>query len=111
MLQRLIPDARIGIGHGQMKGADLEKVILDFMKGKFDVLISTTIIENGLDIQNANTIIIDNAQNYGLADLHQMQGRVGRSKRKAFSYLISPTLSTFTNEAKKRHQAIENFTN
>ena len=110
MLQRLIPDARIGIGHGQMKGADLEKVILDFMKGKFDVLISTTIIENGLDIPNANTIIIDNAQNFGLADLHQMRGRVGRSNRKAFCYLISPPLSTLTNEARKRLQAIEQFT-
>src|SRR5690606_37505380 len=109
MLQRLIPDAKIATGHGQMKGDELEKVILDFMEGKFDVLVSTTIVENGLDVPNANTILIGDAQNFGLADLHQMRGRVGRSNRKAFCYLISPPVSTLTNEARKRLQAIEQF--
>lgn len=109
MVQRLVPDARIATGHGQMKGTELEKVILDFMKGKFDVLVSTTIVENGLDIPNANTILISDAQNFGLADLHQMRGRVGRSNRKAFCYLISPPTSSLTNEARKRLQAIEQF--
>ncbi|MDD3773522.1 MAG: transcription-repair coupling factor, partial [Weeksellaceae bacterium] len=109
MLQRLIPDARIAIGHGQMKGADLEKVILGFMEGHYDILVSTTIVENGIDVPNANTILISDAQNFGLADLHQMRGRVGRSNRKAFCYLISPPVSTLTNEARKRLQAIEQF--
>lgn len=110
MLQRLIPDARIATGHGQMKGPELEKVVLGFMEGKFDILVSTTIVENGIDVPNANTIIISDAQNFGLADLHQMRGRVGRSNRKAFAYLISPPTSTLTNEARKRLQAIEQFT-
>ncbi len=109
MIQRLVPDAKIATGHGQMKGDDLEKVIMDFMEGKFDVLVSTTIVENGLDVPNANTILIGDAQNFGLADLHQMRGRVGRSNRKAFCYLISPPVSTLTNEARKRLQAIEQF--
>ena len=109
MLQRLVPDAKIATGHGQMKGDDLEKVILDFMEGKFDVLVSTTIVENGLDVPNANTILIGDAQNFGLADLHQLRGRVGRSNRKAFCYLIAPPVSALTNEARKRLQAIEQF--
>lgn len=109
MLQRLIPDARIATGHGQMKGQELEKLILNFMEGQFDILISTTIVENGLDIPNANTILIGDAQNFGLADLHQLRGRVGRSNRKAFCYLIAPPLSSLTNEARKRLQAIEQF--
>lgn len=109
MIQRLVPDAKIATGHGQMKGDDLEKVILDFMEGKFDVLVSTTIVENGLDVPNANTILIGDAQNFGLADLHQMRGRVGRSNRKAFCYLIAPPVAALTNEARKRLQAIEQF--
>lgn len=109
MLQRLVPDAKIAIGHGQMKGEDLERNVLDFMEGKYDILVSTTIVENGLDVPNANTIIIDQAQNFGLADLHQMRGRVGRSNRKAFCYLISPPIAALTNEARKRLQAIEQF--
>lgn len=110
MIQRLVPDARIATGHGQMKGPELEKVVLGFMEGKFDVLVSTTIVENGIDVPNANTILISDAQNFGLADLHQMRGRVGRSNRKAFAYLISPPTSTLTSEARKRLQAIEQFT-
>ncbi|MBA5628715.1 transcription-repair coupling factor [Moheibacter lacus] len=109
MLQRLVPDAKIVTGHGQMKGDELEKVMLDFMDGRYDVLVSTTIVESGLDVPNANTILIGDAQNFGLADLHQMRGRVGRSNRKAFCYLISPPVSTLTNEARKRLQAIEQF--
>lgn len=109
MLQRLVPDAKIATGHGQMKGTDLENVMLDFMEGKFDVLVSTTIVESGLDVPNANTILINDAQNFGLADLHQMRGRVGRSNRKAFCFLIAPPVSVMTNEARKRLQAIEQF--
>ncbi|MFA5618693.1 MAG: transcription-repair coupling factor [Weeksellaceae bacterium] len=109
MLQRLIPDAKIGIGHGQMNGEELEKTIIDFMEGHFDVLVSTTIVENGLDVPNANTILINQAQQFGLADLHQMRGRVGRSNRKAFCYLIAPPISAMTNEAAKRLKAIEEF--
>lgn len=109
MIQRLVPDARVVTGHGQMKGDELENVILDFMEGKFDVLVSTTIVGNGLDVPNANTILIGDAQNFGLADLHQMRGRVGRSNRKAFCYLISPPISVLTSEARKRLQAIEQF--
>ena len=109
MIQRLVPDAKIATGHGQMKGDDLEKVMLDFMEGHFDVLVSTTIVESGLDVPNANTILIGDSQNFGLADLHQMRGRVGRSNRKAFCYLISPPISALTNEARKRLQAIEQF--
>ncbi len=110
MLQRLVPDARIGIGHGQMDGKKLEKLMLDFINGEFDVLVSTTIIENGLDVPNANTIFINNAHNFGLSDLHQMRGRVGRSNKKAFCYFITPPYSVMTPEARKRMEAIETYT-
>lgn len=109
MVQRLVPEAKIGIGHGQMDGKKLEKTMLDFMAGKFDVLVSTTIVESGVDVPNANTMIIVDAQNFGLADIHQMRGRVGRSNRKAFCYLITPPLVTLTSEARKRLQAIEQY--
>ncbi|WP_445383304.1 transcription-repair coupling factor [Robiginitalea sp. IMCC43444] len=110
MLQRLVPDARIGIGHGQMEGRKLEQLMLAFMKGEFDVLVSTTIIESGLDVPNANTILINNANNFGLSDLHQMRGRVGRSNKKAFCYFITPPYDVMTPEARKRIQALEQFT-
>lgn len=110
MIQRLVPDAKIATGHGRMKGVELENTMLDFIEGKFDVLVSTTIIESGLDIPNANTILIMDAQNFGLADLHQLRGRVGRSNRKAFCYLIAPPVDVLTNEARKRLQAVEQFT-
>ena len=109
MVRQLVPDVRIGVAHGQMEGARLEKVMLAFMKGEFDVLISTTIIESGLDIPNANTIIINNAHFFGLSDLHQMRGRVGRSNRKAFAYLIAPPYSSMTKEARKRLETLEQF--
>ena len=109
LLQRLIPDARIRIGHGQMDGKKLEKNLLEFMEGKYDILIATTIIENGLDVPNANTIFINNAQNFGLSDLHQMRGRVGRSNKKAFCYFITPPLSALSSDAQKRIQAIEQY--
>lgn len=109
MIERNIPDCRICIGHGQMEPAELEKIILDFVNYDYDVLIATTIIESGIDIPNANTIIINQAQNFGLSDLHQMRGRVGRSNKKAFCYLLAPPLSSLTPEAKRRLQAIENF--
>jgi transcription-repair coupling factor (superfamily II helicase) len=111
ILQKFCPDVRIGIGHGQMEGPQLEQVMLDFIEGEFDVLLATTIIENGLDIPNANTIIINEAQNFGLSDLHQLRGRVGRSNRRAFCYLLTPPLSTLTTEARKRLKAIEDFSN
>ena len=107
MLVKFVPGIRIGIGHGQMDGQTLEKVMLDFIDGDYDVLLATTIIESGLDIPNANTIIINDAQNHGLSDLHQLRGRVGRSNKQAFCYLLSPPLSTLTNEARKRLKAIE----
>jgi transcription-repair coupling factor (superfamily II helicase) len=110
MIQRLVPEARIGIGHGQMEGRKLERLMLDFINGEFDVLVSTTIIENGLDVPNANTIFINNANNFGLADLHQMRGRVGRSNKKAFCYFITPPYSAMTPEARKRIEAIETYT-
>ena len=110
MIQRLVPDARIAIGHGQMEGKKLEKVMLDFMDGKYDVLVATSIIESGLDVPNANTIIINNANHFGMSDLHQMRGRVGRSNVKAFCKLIAPPMSTLTDEARKRLQALEQFT-
>ena len=110
MVQRLVPDAHIAIGHGQMDGKKLEKVMLDFMDGKFDVLVATSIIESGLDVPNANTIIINNANHFGMSDLHQMRGRVGRSNKKAFCKLISPPLHSLTDEARKRLQALEQFT-
>ncbi len=109
MIQRLVPDAKIAIGHGQMEGKKLEDLILAFMNGEFDVLVSTTIVESGLDVPNANTIMINQAQNFGLADLHQIRGRVGRSNRKAFCYLIAPPYSAMTEDARKRLQAIEQF--
>jgi len=109
LLQRLCPDAKIRVGHGQMEGKKLEELMIDFMEGDFDVLVSTTIIENGVDVPNANTIIINNAQNFGLSDLHQMRGRVGRSNKKAFCYLISPPLHTVSEESRKRLTALEQF--
>lgn len=109
MIQRLVPKARIGVGHGQMDGEKLEGTIMEFIEHEFDILVATTIIESGLDIPNANTIIINQAQNFGLSDLHQMRGRVGRSNRKAFCMLLSPPMSVLTNEAKQRLKAIEEF--
>ena len=109
LIQTLVPKARIGIAHGQLDGDALEDVMLDFINGDKDVLVATTIIEAGLDIPNANTIIINHAHMFGLSDLHQMRGRVGRSNKKAFCYLLSPPLSTLTNEARKRLSAIEEF--
>ena len=109
LIQRNIPDCRVCIGHGQMKPEELEKIIYDFVNYDYDVLLATTIIESGIDIPNANTIIINAAQNFGLSDLHQMRGRVGRSNRKAFCYLLAPPLTSLTSEAKRRLQAIENF--
>jgi transcription-repair coupling factor (superfamily II helicase) len=109
MIQRLVPDAKIGIGHGQMDGKKLEDLMLRFMNNEFDVLVSTTIIESGLDVPNANTIFINNANNFGLSDLHQMRGRVGRSNKKAFCYFITPEYSAMTDEARKRITALEQF--
>lgn len=109
MIRRNVPDARVCIGHGQMEPEKLERVILDFVNYDYDVLIATTIIESGIDIPNANTIIINQAQNFGLSDLHQMRGRVGRGNKKAFCYLLAPPLTSLTPEAKRRLQAIENF--
>ncbi|NJB71773.1 transcription-repair coupling factor (superfamily II helicase) [Saonia flava] len=110
MIQRLVPDAKIGIGHGQMDGKKLETLMLSFMNGDFDVLVSTTIVESGLDVTNANTIFINNANNFGLSDLHQMRGRVGRSNKKAFCYFITPPYDAMTPDARKRIQALEQFT-
>ncbi|TGD58559.1 transcription-repair coupling factor [Flavobacterium humi] len=109
MLQRLVPNAKIGVGHGQMDGKKLEELMLSFMEGEFDVLVATTIIESGLDVPNANTIFINNANNFGLSDLHQMRGRVGRSNKKAFCYFITPPYSAMTDDARKRIQALEQF--
>jgi transcription-repair coupling factor (superfamily II helicase) len=109
MIQRLVPDARVGIGHGQMEGKKLEELMLGFMNGEFDVLVATTIIESGLDVPNANTIFINNANNFGLSDLHQMRGRVGRSNKKAFCYFITPPYSVMTEDARKRIHALEQF--
>lgn len=108
-LNRIVPKAKIIVAHGQMEGGKLEKIMLDFINGEYDVLIATTIIESGLDIPNANTIIINHAENFGLSDLHQLRGRVGRSNKKAFCYLITPPLSTINSEARRRLQAIEEF--
>ncbi len=110
MIQRLVPDAKIGIGHGQLDGKKLEHLMLAFMNGEFDVLVSTTIVESGLDVPNANTIFINNANNFGLSDLHQMRGRVGRSNKKAFCYFITPEFSAMTDDARKRITALEQFT-
>lgn len=109
LIQRLVPSAKIGIGHGQMEGKKLEELMLAFMNNEFDVLVSTTIIESGLDVPNANTIFINNANNFGLSDLHQMRGRVGRSNKKAFCYFITPDFSAMTDEARKRITALEQF--
>jgi transcription-repair coupling factor (superfamily II helicase) len=106
---RLVPDAKIGIAHGQMDGDKLEKVMMNFIEGHYDVLVATNIIESGLDIPNANTIFIINANHFGLSDLHQMRGRVGRSNKKAYCYLATPSLSNLTSEARKRLSALEEF--
>ncbi len=108
-VKRLVPDARIIVGHAQMDPHKLEEIISDFAHHEYDVLIATSIIENGLDIPNANTIIVNDAQNFGLSDLHQLRGRVGRSNKKAFCYLLAPPMHTLTTEARRRLQAIENL--
>ncbi len=110
MIQRLVPDAKVGIGHGQMEGKRLETLMLSFINGEFDVLVSTTIVESGLDVTNANTIFINNANNFGLSDLHQMRGRVGRGNKKAFCYFITPPYDVMTTDARKRIEALEQFT-
>ncbi|WP_459685052.1 transcription-repair coupling factor [Viscerimonas tarda] len=109
LVRKEVPDARIAIGHGQIDPAKLEEIITDFIDYEYDVLIATSIIESGIDIPNANTIIINNAQNFGLSDLHQLRGRVGRSNKKAFCYLLSPALHTLNPDARRKLQAIENF--
>src|SRR5205085_2101442 len=109
MIKKLCPQANVSVGHGQMDGDQLEEVMLEFIEGECEVLVSTTIIESGLDIPNANTIIINQAPNFGLSDLHQMRGRVGRSNKKAFCYLLAPPLSVLTSEARQRLKAIEEF--
>ena len=108
-IQRIVPDAKIAIAHGQLEGSKLEKIMLDFIEGRYDVLVSTTIIESGLDISNVNTILINDAHHYGLSDLHQLRGRVGRTNKKAFCYLLAPPASVLTDEARKRLRAIEEF--
>lgn len=108
-INRICPEVKTIVAHGQMEGEKLEKIILDFMRGDYDVLISTSIVENGVDIPNANTIIINNANNFGLSDLHQLRGRVGRSNKKAFCYLLTPPLNTLTPDARRRLKAIEEF--
>jgi len=109
MIQRLVPDAKVAVGHGQMDGKQLEELMLSFMDGAFDVLVATTIIESGLDVPNANTIFINNANNFGISDLHQMRGRVGRSNKKAFCYFITPPMSAMTEDARKRINALVQF--
>ncbi|MBQ6236830.1 MAG: transcription-repair coupling factor [Bacteroidales bacterium] len=109
LVSRLVPDARVAIAHGQMEGKVVEDTMMRFIEGEIDVLVSTAIIENGLDIPNANTMIINNAQQFGLSDLHQMRGRVGRSNRKAFCYMLVPSFSSLTDDAQKRLRAIEEF--
>lgn len=109
VIRKHVPDARVVIGHGQMPPTKLEQIVEDFVNHEYDVLLSTTIVENGIDIANANTIIIDNAHHFGLSDLHQMRGRVGRSDRKAFCYLLAPPLSVLPDDSRRRLQAIENF--
>lgn len=109
MLQRLCPGIRVGIGHGQMDGKQLEKIMFDFINHEYDVLLATTIIESGIDISNANTIIINDAHNFGLSDLHQLRGRVGRSNKKGFCYLVAPKFSILTSEARKRLEALVQF--
>ena len=109
LITKYVPDARVAIGHGQMSPEELEKILIGFMNYDYDVLLSTTIVENGIDISNANTIIINDAHRFGLSDLHQMRGRVGRSNRKAFCYLLAPPKSVLTPEARRRLEALENF--
>lgn len=109
LIHEYVPDARVCVGHGQMNPQDLEKIVLDFMNYDYDVMLSTTIVENGIDVPNANTIIINSAQNYGLSDLHQMRGRVGRGNRKAFCYLLAPPLTALSDDSRRRLRAIENF--
>lgn len=109
LLQRLVPDAKIGVGHGRIDGKKMEELMLHFMEGRFDILVSTSIVENGLDVPNANTIFINQAHQFGLSDLHQMRGRVGRSNKKAFCYFITPEYSAMTDEARKRITALEQF--
>ena len=109
ILHRLIPDMKICVAHGKMESKELENRMLEFIRGDYDMLLCTTIIESGLDIPNANTIIVNQAQNIGLSDLHQLRGRVGRSNRKAFCYLIVPPLTTLTDDARRRLKAIEEF--
>ena len=109
VIEKYVPDARVAVGHGQMKPEELEKVIFDFQNYDYDVLLSTTIVENGIDIPNANTIIINGAHRFGLSDLHQMRGRVGRGNRKAFCYLLAPPLADLPNESRRRLEALENF--
>ncbi len=109
MLRAMLPEVRIRTAHGQMASRDLESVMMDFVDRKFDVLVSTNIIESGLDISNANTIIINHAERFGLSELHQLRGRVGRSDRKAFCYLLVPSIHTLTREARQRLQAVEEF--
>jgi transcription-repair coupling factor (superfamily II helicase) len=109
MISRLCPGVKVGIGHGQMDGKQLEKVMMDFIEGSYDVLIATTIIESGIDISNANTIIINDAHHFGLSDLHQLRGRVGRSNKKGFCYLVAPKFSVMTSEARKRLEALVQF--
>jgi transcription-repair coupling factor (superfamily II helicase) len=109
IVDRLLPDVRAVVAHGQMEGKKLESVMLDFMQGDYDVLIATTIIESGLDIPNANTIIINNGHQFGLSDLHQLRGRVGRSNKKAFCYIFSPPVTMLSQEARRRLKAVEDF--
>lgn len=109
MIQRLVPDARIAVGHGQMKGSELENLMLGFMEGEYDVLVSTTIVESGLDVPNANTMFVNNAHMFGLSDLHQMRGRVGRSNKNAFCYYIAPPYSAMTDDARNRLEALEKY--
>ena len=109
LIHKYVPDCRIAIGHGQLPPEELERVLMGFMNYDYDVLLSTTIVENGIDISNANTMIINDAHRFGLSDLHQMRGRVGRSNRKAFCYLLAPPKSLLTPEARRRLEALENF--
>lgn len=109
ILTKILPNIKIAIGHGQMDGKELENIMIDFMEGEYDLLLSTTIVESGLDVPNANTIIINDAHNFGISDLHQMRGRVGRSNKKAYCYFISPSYNNITSEAKKRLEALQTF--
>jgi transcription-repair coupling factor (superfamily II helicase) len=109
LILRLVPDSKVGTAHGQMEGDKLEKVMMNFIEGHYDVLVSTNIIESGLDIPNANTIFINHANHFGLSDLHQMRGRVGRSNKKAFCFLLTPALSLLTSDARKRLSTLEEF--